>query len=131
MFSRYFGVVTMDTMRKGADAFVDFMDTTPHAKIHVIYDNTQQSKGPTNIVEIRRVSKPVFAHPKIGLNVVVTPHPLNKFLTSMLMQAYDIEWRAVTSYNDAIRLLQHHDTTLPPLPSEPPMHVEPVVYIEV
>lgn len=130
LFSRYYGVVTMDTMRAGASAFVEFLDKTEFPQVHVVYDNTQQTKGPTNLVEIRRVSKPVFEHPKIGWNIVVTPNPLNKFLTSMLMQAYNVHWRAVNSYEEAMKVLQKIDPSLV-LASEPPMQATPVVHIEI
>lgn len=129
LYSRYYGVVTLDTMRAGANAFVEFMDATDASQVHVIYDNTQQTKGPTNVVEIRRVSRPVFEHPKIGWNVVITPHPLNKFLTSMLMQAYKVHWRAVNSYEEGIAMLQGIEPGLV-LPTQPPLTVTPVVHIE-
>jgi hypothetical protein len=130
LYSRYYGVVTMDTMRNGADSFVNFLDNADVPKVHVIYDNTQQTKGPTNIMQIRQVSKPVFEHPKIGWNVVITPHPLNKFLTSMLMQAYKVQWRAVNSYQEAVEFLQGLEHDLPPLPQEPPLHYPTVVQIQ-
>ena len=131
LYSRYYGVVTMETMRAGAEAFVNFLDGADASKIHVVYDNTQQTKGPTNVMEIRRVSKPVFEHPKIGWNLVITPNPLNKFLTSMLMQAYNVRWRTVNSYAEAMAVLQQIDTDLPVLSIEPPLQIAPVVQIEV
>lgn len=118
LYAKFYGDHTLDMIYRGAESLLEVLESL-HAPqpIHVIWDAREQTKGPTNLAEMKRACEPVLGHSKLGWNVVITTNPIHKFVGSVVIQVAKADWRIVNTTEEAASFLQKVDLTLPPLPT--------------
>jgi hypothetical protein len=80
--------------------------------VHVLVDTTQTTRMPTNIGQLRKIIH-TNTDARIGWIVTVTPNPLFRFLSSVVVQLVGQRMRQFQTLREAINFLREVDETLP------------------
>jgi hypothetical protein len=121
LFSYFYDEISFDVLEKGSIRLVEVVDQTETTRpIHVIYDARKQTKGVTNVAQLKRATQAVFQHPKIGWHIVITDNPIHRFIGTAALQLAGANSRLVGSYEDAVQVLNRVDFELPPMPAALP-----------
>lgn len=115
------GVVTLEEMTHAQQFNTSLLDATTHELgVHIIFDTRATTKTPTNISEVRKLNQSLVSHPKLGWVIVLEGNTVLRFISSMMAQLSHIHMKPVATWEDALVFLDYIDSTMSPLPSEPP-----------
>lgn len=80
--------------------------------VHIVVDTSKATKMPTNIGQLRKIIH-TNTDERIGWIVTITPNPIFRFLTSVIVQLVGQRMRQCETITEAIAFLQDMDETLP------------------
>ena len=80
--------------------------------VHIVVDTSKATKMPTNIGQLRKIIH-TNTDERIGWIVTITPNPIFRFLTSVIVQLVGQRMRQCETIAEAIAFLQDIDETLP------------------
>lgn len=92
--------------------------------VHILVDTTRVTKMPTNLGQLRKIIH-TNTDARVGWIVTVTPNPLLRFVSSVIVQLVGQRMRQFETLTEAVAFLQEIDETLPKL-TVPGTHNSPV-----
>jgi hypothetical protein len=86
------------------------LDNAPgtHA-IHVIGDSRWLNIQINELQLIKEITTPFFNHPRLGWTLLITDHPLHRFLGTITARLLNARWNVRSSLTDAREFLTEQD----------------------
>lgn len=108
---RIIGDVSLDEAQQMADTMAVRI-TEGIAPVHTIFEASQMGSFPTSIAQLNRMSRWVY-HPSTGWIVSINTGRIMSFVAVVLTNTAGVKYRPAASIDDAIKLLQRNDASLP------------------
>jgi hypothetical protein len=87
----------------------DFLEPG-QAPVHILYDSTDLTDYPRNLILVRHAATKYMKHPKLGWLIIYGPDNLTlRFLGKVVSQIMRVQFRYVSTKEDALEILHRID----------------------
>jgi hypothetical protein len=114
IYDRLYGDLTFDDAVQTSSILTDYLGrAAPLPLIHVIVDLSEMERMPLE-VNLKRFNQAMqhMKAPNLGWTLMITSHPIARFLASTLTQIARARFRTFTSREEALAFLSDQDETL-------------------
>ncbi len=123
--------LTIEDVQAMPGAVLALFAATDAPVIHLLVDAKRLNRVPSDALRIREITRPVFAHDKLGAIVAISSaNTITRFFIRFVatMAGYDVKF--VDEYAGAIKALQAIDPSLDDFPAHPsvPPHLDETVH---
>jgi|GEM_PF-1523144 len=114
IYIKYFGDVTIDDKREGAEQEIALLDAGTSALVHVLLDITDQTSSPTNIKAIQEALDKALKHPKKGWTLAFGKEEfrMENFINSVVTQSSSARYRTYVTLQETLEFLVYVDPSL-------------------
>jgi len=114
VYVKYYGDVTIDDKRIGAEKEHEFLDAGEVPLVHVLLDISEQTSSPTNIKSIQQALDKVLQHPSKGWTIAFGKEEfrMENFVNSVVTQSYSARYRTFVTQQEALEFLVYVDSSL-------------------
>lgn len=114
IYIEYYGDVTLEDKRLGAEAECAYLDQATVPLVHVLLDMTNQTSAPTDIKEIQKALDKALVHPKKGwtLGFGKDDFGMDKFVNSVVTQTRSARYRTFVTLEETLDFLAYVDSSL-------------------